>query len=231
MKSPRKTSGDSVFNEPHLQQIPARGDREAPVDSVWMEPSQQAEGNPRPYADWYAAQKACTTLFQSWRLTLLLALIAGPLAVLSALFTQGPGAGFLLLVVAGPLIEEIGKIMGPLMVVERNPARFSTRSQILFCAVASGLVFSVIENVLYLKVYIPNPSAALVWWRWTVCVALHTGCSFIAGWGVAKIWSESDRTGNPPKLETGAPLLITAVVLHGAYNFLALMINSVFMSP
>ncbi|MDA3874195.1 MAG: PrsW family glutamic-type intramembrane protease [Kiritimatiellae bacterium] len=158
----------------------------------------------------------------------MLSLIAGPLAVFSAFFTQGPGAGFLLLVVAGPLIEEIGKVMGPLMVVERNPARFSNRSQILFCALASGLVFSIIENILYLTVYIPNPSSALIWWRWTVCVALHTGCSFIAGWGVGNIWHEADQSCTPPKLETGAPLLVTAVVVHGVYNFLALMLDSVF---
>ncbi|MEX2607418.1 MAG: PrsW family glutamic-type intramembrane protease [Kiritimatiellia bacterium] len=228
MKSPRRTSGDSVFDEPHMQQPPQRSNGETPIESVWMEPSQQADGNPRPYADWYATQKTRTTLLSSWRLTLLLSLIAGPLAVFSAFFTQGPGAGFLLLVVAGPLIEEIGKIMGPLMVVERNPARFSTRSQILLCALASGLVFSIIENFLYLHVYIPDPSPSLIRWRWTVCVALHTGCSFIAGWGVTNIWSESDRTREPPKLETGAPLLITAVVLHGLYNFLALMLDSVF---
>lgn len=228
MKSPRRKSDDSVFDEPHMRQAPSRPAGEAPVDSVWMEPSRQADGNPRPYAEWYQEQKARTTRLGSWRLTLLLSLVAGPLAVFSALFTQGPGAGFLLVVVAGPLIEEIGKVMGPLMVVERNSARFSTRSQILFCALASGLVFSVIENLLYLKVYIPDPSSALIWWRWTVCVALHTGCSFIAGRGVGNIWREADHSLDPPKLETGAPLLISAVVVHGAYNFLALMIDSVF---
>jgi RsiW-degrading membrane proteinase PrsW (M82 family) len=193
-----------------------------------MEPSQQLAGTPRPYEDWYLQQKSRTTPITSWCCTLLLSLIAGPLAVLSAFITGGVGAGFLMMVVAGPLIEEIGKVMGPLMVVERNPARFSSRSQILLCALISGLVFSIIENILYLNLYIPDPSPSLIWWRWTVCVALHTGCSFIAGWGVGNIWAEADRTRNPPKLEIGAPLLITAVVLHGVYNLLAILLNSTF---
>ncbi|MDA3874194.1 MAG: hypothetical protein PF795_09560 [Kiritimatiellae bacterium] len=48
MKSPRRTSDDSVFDEPHMMRAPPRPPGEAPVDSVWMEPSQQADGNPRP---------------------------------------------------------------------------------------------------------------------------------------------------------------------------------------
>ncbi|MCC5849835.1 MAG: PrsW family intramembrane metalloprotease [Verrucomicrobia bacterium] len=229
MKSSRRTSSDSVFDEPHMRQTSPGAKEEAPVDSVWMEPGRQADGQPNPYAEWYEKQKAGTTTFASWRLTLLLSLIAGPLAVFSAFFTRAPGAGYLLIVVAGPLIEEVGKVMGPLMVVERNPARFITRGQILFCALISGLVFSVIENFLYLKVYIRDPTPLLIWWRWTVCVGLHVGCSLIAGLGVAKIWQEADQNRKPPKLETGLPLLITAVVLHGVYNLLAILLDRLFV--
>jgi len=133
-----------------------------------------------------------------------------------------------LLVVAGPLIEEIGKVLLPLMVMEKNPANFSSRTQLILCAVIGGLVFSAMENLLYLNVYIQDPPPELIRWRWTVCVFLHSGCSLLAGLGVSKSWKESVNKMQPPKIETAAPLMITAVVLHGCYNFLSLFLNTRF---
>jgi RsiW-degrading membrane proteinase PrsW (M82 family) len=98
----------------------------------------------------------------------------------------------------------------------------------MVCGAMAGLLFAVIENVLYLKVYIPDPSPALVLWRWTVCVALHTGCSLVAASGVARVRTTSLQEGAPPALEHGARRILLAVVLHGVYNALALLLDPLF---
>ncbi|MGA0332971.1 MAG: PrsW family glutamic-type intramembrane protease [Kiritimatiellia bacterium] len=180
------------------------------------------------YKEWYRKQKACHRPAAAWTRTVLFALLAGPLAVASAFLIEHPGSGILMLVVAGPLIEELGKVLLPLMTVEKNPARFTRKSQLLLCAVAGGLVFSIIENLIYLHVYLPDPGPGLIWWRWTVCVALHVGCSFLAGWGVAKCWQEADEREEPARLETAAPLLLVAVGIHGVYNLMATFLDPLF---
>lgn len=220
---------DSIFHEPHLRPpAPAPQNRDAPLDSVWMEPIHHPAGSEKgsdPYAVWLRREKSLHRSGLAWARAFGMALLAGPLAVASALLTRHPGMGLLVVVVAGPLIEEIGKILLPLMVMERNPARFTHRLQLILCAVASGLVFACVENLLYLRVYIPDPGALLITWRWTVCVALHSGCSLLAGMGLAKIWHRARQTESPPRMETGLPLILTAVVIHGAYNLFAVLIN------
>ncbi|MDF3128017.1 PrsW family glutamic-type intramembrane protease [Kiritimatiellaeota bacterium B1221] len=229
MRDP-KASPDSVFSEPHLQ-APVKSSSSAPIDSVWMEPLQNPDGSAKGkqlYQKWFALEQAKQNPTRIWVRTLLLSLLAGPLAILTTFFTQHPGAGILLLVVAGPVIEEMGKVLLPLMVMEKNPAKFSSRMQLLACAVAGGLAFGCIENLLYLHVYIQDASPALIRWRWTVCLFLHTGCSFIAGCGLAKSWRESVSEMQPPKFESAMPLLLTAVIIHGSYNFIALFLNATF---
>ena len=218
----------SVFDEPHMRRPPRSDDGSPPVDSVWMEPSTGGHSGPTPYAKWLETNRARFTPASAWRLTLGLSLIAGPLAVATAMVKGGTGAVLLLVVVAGPLVEEIGKIMAPLMVVERNPLRFTRSSQILVCGFMGGLVFAVLENVMYLRVYIDDPSPALTLWRWTVCVALHTGCSLLAAVGVARMRAVSLEGKRPPVIETGAPWILLSVIVHGAYNFIALFLNPLF---
>ena len=229
--SKKPAVADSVFSEPQFQKAPPPHPDLAPTDSIWMEPIQSqagAEKGQQLYHEWIRGQKAEQTPVKTWIRTLLLSLFAGPLAIATALFTGHPGAGILLIVVVGPLIEEIGKILLPLMVMEKNPVKFSCRLQLIVCAVAGGLVFSVIENFIYLNIYFPDAGPELIRWRWSVCVMLHSGCSLIAGMGIAKSWKESEQNTQPPKYETAVPLLITAIVLHGSYNFLALLMNPLF---
>lgn len=223
-----RKSSRSVFDEPHLRPAAKRPDGEPPVDSVWQEPTTRGERETTPYAEWLDTQRERWSEASAWRLTLLLSLIAGPLAVATALARGRPGSMLILVVVVGPLVEEVGKIMAPLMVVERNPARFTRPSQIVVCGLMAGLVFAVIENFMYLKVYIDDPTPALVAWRWSVCVLLHTGCSLLAASGVARIRSTSLREQKPPVLETGAPRILLAVGVHGVYNLLAVLLNPLF---
>lgn len=123
-----------------------------------------------------------------------------------------------MLTIAGPVTEELLKAALALWIVEKRPFRFQSSLQIAVCLIASGLVFAAVENVLYLVVYIDDPSRELIWWRWTVCVALHAGCSLIAGLGLIRIWRQTMETKSRPQLALGAPYMATAIVIHGVYN-------------
>lgn len=203
---------------------------DAADNTVWDEPTingdlaGEADENQVTYKRWLATNIAATGWTKSWLITLGVALVAGPFAVLGTLFSspeQGIASAAMLIVVAviAPVTEEVMKIAAALWVVEKRPFWFKSIGQILFCALAGGILFGVIENLLYLYVYIPDAGPALARWRWTVCVGLHMNCSFVAGIGLARIWYNAIREQHRPILGLGLPWFFTAMVGHGLYNF------------
>jgi hypothetical protein len=209
--------------------------REPTVEhSVWNEPgvsrdqARVAAVNPAQvtYARWLEAGCARWSPLKSWGLTLLVALAAGPWAVLGALMNGGQSiSGALMLVFFGPVTEELMKIAGVTLVIEKWPYALRGAAQIVICSVAGGLAFAAIENLLYFYVYVPSPTHKLIVWRWTACVALHTVCSFIAGLGAVRVWRNVWRTHSPPKLSLALPFIIAASVTHGLYNATALVLE------
>lgn len=242
----------SVEHEPHLRGEPAeldpserraaetvrraaRGESEADVieRSVWDEPALTAglapaapEGAPT-YAEWLTRKIAETTPLVSWRTTLLIVLSAGPWGVVGAIIAQMSAGelsfgGALAAIVVAPVTEEIAKVAAALWVVEKRPYLFVSPVQIMLCAAAGGLAFATIENVMYLYVYTPAPSAAFALWRWTVCTGLHLGCSSLAGVALVRIWRAAISERRRPELALGAPWFTAAMVCHGLYNTAAL---------
>ncbi|NLF37813.1 PrsW family intramembrane metalloprotease [bacterium] len=217
---------DSVFDEPALR-APAR-----PVDAVlhevWSEPGRMPSSHPAvgtlTYADMLSERWQQATPCVSWLVVAALALAAGPFAVLAALLKTSAAHIAIAAVIMAPLIEELGKAAAPLIVLERWPYRFLSSTQLVFVCAVSGAIFAGIENLLYLKILLRQPDAALVLWRWTVCVALHVGCSLIAGMGLRRIWLISRATLTRPDVSLAAPYFITAMILHGSYNMLVLLL-------
>lgn len=239
----KNDSSDSVFHEPHLQrrafstdpsEYTAEGtdvSSNQANDSVWNEPNQTVQhgaGSMTPYAVWLQAGRDTNSVLVSWLRVLGLALIAGPIAVVTAFWGAGQTAfSMLALTVVGPVVEEMGKVLCLLITVELRPYWIISRSQIFFGGLMAGLAFAVIENWIYFNIYIPEPEPWLITWRWTVCVALHTGCSLIASLGVARIWSDVFAHGHAPRVELGFPYWCTAMVIHGLYNFSMVIMNVV----
>jgi len=239
---PRPSHDPSVHEEPHLRRkggfaadpsearVARQGRREPDEDeaveqSVWDEPvvAHRLAGLPPPdaltYRAWLQKRRAATGPARSWLVTLAVALAAGPWAVLGAFWGAGQTPfSVIALVVFGPLVEEMMKVAAALYLVEKRPFLFSSRFQILLCAVAGGLAFAALENLLYLHVYVPLPPPLLVHWRWTVCIALHTGCSLVAGMGLMRVWADTWRRLARPRLSLAYPYLLGAIILHGAYN-------------
>jgi hypothetical protein len=234
----------SIENEPHLQDRTYLADpsdaastrrieseeRQASLDdavehNVWDEPTFSSElaGSPAEdqltYARWLQQKQAETSTLKSWLTTLLVVIVAGPCGILGALTAAG-GSGFrlALIVIIGPVTEEIMKVAAALWVVEKRPYLFKSLWQILLCAAAGGAAFAFIENLMYLYVYVPEHSAKMAAWRWTVCVGLHMNCSFVAGVGLARIWDNAVRERHRPQLWLGLPWFFMAMVAHGMYN-------------
>ncbi len=227
----------SVFAEPWMQDqlhtadvsdpgtATAAPDSVSEDQSVWDEPglSPRLAGNTPlgalTWYRWYRDQVAATTESVSWWTTLAVVLAGGVLAILGTFATQSVyGATMVAVTVFGPTTEEIMKIAIPLWMVEKRPWLYRNAGQILICALASGAAFAAVENVIYLNVYVPNPPAGFVAWRWTVCVLLHTACSTIAGVGVVRIWLRFQNQQRAPLLADGAPWIIAAIAVHGLYN-------------
>jgi hypothetical protein len=193
--------------------------------SVWDEPTCSTDlagavpEEAETYGRWLAIRREQTSRVQSWAVTVGVALLAGPWAILGAFAgAREMSFGLIGIAIVGPTVEETMKIAAAAYVLERRPYLFRSPVQILLCSLLAGLVFAAIENLMYLFVYIPSPSAALVAWRWTVCVALHAGCSLLAGMGLVRVWRGVQRHRRPADLALGTGWLITAIVVHGVYN-------------
>jgi len=180
------------------------------------------------YRQWLQEGVQRTPAWKSWGITLGLACVSGCFAVFGAMLTQigysGAG-GMALAVAAGPLAEEVMKIAAVLMTVEKRPYLFRSPLQIMLCGLASATVFAVLENLLYLHLYIPSPTLEIIRWRWTICSALHIGCTMVASLGVVRIWRAAMAEGRPPRVGDGMRYWVVAAVIHGLYNFAAIMIS------
>lgn len=219
----------SVANRPHDAD---------PDASVWEEPTTSASlagatpDDALTYARWLDARLEERDVGRSWALTGLIAISAGPFAVLGAFWGAGQSLfSVLAIVVFGPIVEEVCKLALPTYVVERKPHLFLSSSQILICGGCAGLAFAIIENLIYLNVYFPAPSRELVVWRWTVCVALHVGCSMVGAMGLARAWREGMASKRRPDAALAARWVIGAAVIHGVYNGIALATAGTMMGP
>ncbi len=168
------------------------------------------------YASWLSDRMHGTSWARSWAVVALVAVAAGPWAVLGALF-QGAG-GYFGMIVLGPAVEEVMKIALIGLVIELRPYLFKSPAQIYLAALGSGLAFASIENLLYLGLYIPDPSADIIAWRIVVCTALHVGCTCIAAVGTHRSWAQAITQLRPAAVPVQLPWLVLAIVIHSIYN-------------
>ena len=221
----RRTVRDAIQNQ---------SDDDRVEHTVWDEPALsrdlagQTPTDGLTYADWLGQRIVETSAGRSWSIAAVIAIAAGPWAIVGALFGGNQSTfGVVMITVFGPVMEEMMKVAAVLWVVEKRPFLFRSRVQIALCVLAGALVFAAVENVLYLNVFVRNPPVLLIRWRWTVCVALHMGCSFTAGLGLMKIWRSTIENRTRPQLTSGAAYMVTAIVIHGVYNGFAVLMSMV----
>lgn len=148
------------------------------------------------------------------------ALLGGVAAVLGAIAAQlsaGLGGAVAAVAVAPP-VEEVAKVAPVAALMWFRPQLVpKSKAAVVLTAVVSGLVFAAIENLLYLHVYIPDPSMELIAWRQVFGPAIHGGCSLLAGIGLV-------RTPIKQLLVRPNRWLVAAIVIHAAYNLTMTML-------
>ncbi len=119
---------------------------------------------------------------------------------------------FIVCVVA-PVVEEFTKVMG---VVSFKSSIFELEDGLVLGA-ASGLGFAATENLLYgSSAYFQygfQTFAVLIVVRSVASTLLHGSASAVAGYGISK--------GLMSKKHYAVPYYLVAVVMHGAFNYLA----------
>jgi RsiW-degrading membrane proteinase PrsW (M82 family) len=159
-------------------------------------------------------------------LVVLLALVGGLLGILGAFVQEAQTTTlfFLLPFVGAPLIEEALKPSGIYLALLWFPR--ALRSQLftaVLCAL-SGLVFGIIESFVYVTLYVDDPSDEFIAFRFSVPLALHTGCSFLVGLGLnQQVIDWAAGRGSLPKASRN--YFLAAVAIHGAYNFIAVILS------
>jgi RsiW-degrading membrane proteinase PrsW (M82 family) len=159
-------------------------------------------------------------------LAVLLALVGGLLGIIGAIFQEAQTtlAYVLLPFIGAPLIEEALKPSGIYLALLWLPR--ALRSQLftaVLCAL-SGLVFGIIESLVYVTLYVDNPSDEFIVFRFSVPLGLHAACSYLVGLGLNQRvidWA-AGRTKLP---RTSRNLYIAAVVIHGMYNLTAVILS------
>ena len=139
----------------------------------------------------------------------------------------GGAVGFCLaIVVFSPTLEEALKIGLLAIVIETRPYLLRSVWQVRLVALFSALSFAIVENLLYVGVYLDDPSEGLVAWRWTVCTGMHVVATAIAAEGLVRVWRWTDETFERPTLERAYRWLFFAIFVHGSYNLAAVLLEA-----
>jgi len=147
------------------------------------------------------------------------------LATIGAVAEELTRSSLLLFVLVGPLIEEILKPIGVIVLLESKPQLIRSRTQVIWLALVGALIFSFLENLIYVYVYFGDRATpALISVRYAVCTTLHLGASTILAMGLAREFDNSRKKARRFELENVTPYIIGAVALHGCYNFIVYML-------
>ena len=220
-------SGDSVNREAVFGK--SSGPDVSDNGGVWGEPAlleaEAAETARRTHAEWLEAQWRNASSARGYLLLPLLLMVSGVAAVGCTVMKGGGGSMALAMAVLAPVVEEMSKIVVPAMVLEKRPWRFSSATELIVVCAFSGLVFATIENLLYFFLYIPPErlTPGVILWRLSVCTLLHVSAASISGWGLGRVWHAASESRSMAEISRATGYFVAAMILHGLYNFGALV--------
>ena len=163
-------------------------------------------------------------------LALAVALLGGVLGILGAFVQEIRAGGLLLLPFLGaPIIEEIAKPCGVYLLLARWPRLLRGQVHTALLAAAAGLSFGLVEALVYLEVYVPDPPDWFVTYRLSLPLVLHAAASFIVGLGINRGLLDWADKGSPLPKST-RNFYLAGIGLHAVFNTVvtALAIGGVF---
>jgi hypothetical protein len=154
-----------------------------------------------------------------------LAIVGGFLGIIGAVIQEGQSLNFLLVIVVGaPIIEEAMKPIGVWIALIRWPQVFQSQLFTALLSALGGLVFGIIESLIYVTVYVDDPPDWFITYRFSVTLGLHATASYLVGLGINyKVidWAQ----GRCPLPKSSRNYYIAACVLHGVFNATALVLG------
>ena len=178
------------------------------------EPPREGEES---YARWVAEYQAKATDAKAWAIVFLVPVLSLPLAAVSGLLS-GEFTGVLNFIVVGPVIAEVLKVGGGSVVIERRGHLVRHPSQLYVMTIATAVVFAVVQNFIALTLYFPNASTELTLYRWFAGILAHAGCTLIATRGLVPVWQDAQRERRPARPAGAFPFILTAILVHAAFN-------------
>ncbi len=248
--------GDSVFDEPQFQpqrrlppaqegvpnaaETPRGDDWDAIRDGAVNEPFFAGKVPGETFPQWLARKEAGVSADRAALACLAAGLVGGCFAIVGAFLAhlfgvRGSGFGLFYLCAFGPASEELLKVSGLIFLLEKRPYLVRSGPLLLVAGLLAALVFASVENVIYTRIYVVPDDvrnwSLFVGFRWIVCTLLHVSCSLIAALGLLKAWRLARSLAVPFSMETAYPLLVSAIVFHGFYNFAAWRWLEPFLTP
>jgi len=164
----------------------------------------------------------------------LVAVIGGLFGIIAAVAEEGKYFGFFGPFVAAPVIEEAIKPIGVYILLAKKPLVLTNQKYTAFLAALAGLTFGIVESIVYVAAYSQLSPAKnrdlFVLWRFTICLLLHAGCSFIIGHGINQQLVASVR-GDIPFLKGNWRFYITAMSIHAVYNITVTVLTLLNLLP
>jgi hypothetical protein len=155
------------------------------------------------------------------------AVVGGFFASLGAFIEETARNALFIFVLIGPLIEEILKPIGVIVLLESKPSYIHSKFQILWLCIVGALIFSFLENLIYIWWYASRClSLKFIVFRYTVCVGVHLVSTIILSLGLMKEFMRIKSKGARFELENTLPFIIGAVVFHGGYNLLIYVLTT-----
>jgi RsiW-degrading membrane proteinase PrsW (M82 family) len=141
----------------------------------------------------------------------------GLLGIAAAAFQELQHGDLLLVFIGAPIIEEILKPIGVYYLLGRRPWLLRNRLYTACLAATAGLVFAIIESLMYVHVYFRDHSDAYTLFRFSVTPAVHMAASFVVGLGISRNLLLGLR-GELPFFHGGALFYVGGIGLHALYN-------------
>lgn len=146
-----------------------------------------------------------------------MAMAGGVLGIMGAILREFYYFSYILAFIAAPMIEESLKPTGLYLVLVLWPKLLRGKLYTALLSGLAGIVFALIENIFYLRVYFPEHTRELAVFRYTAGVGIHVVCSFILGFGINRTLLSSIK-GEIPLLQGNKKYFLIPMFLHSVYN-------------
>jgi predicted RNA-binding Zn-ribbon protein involved in translation (DUF1610 family) len=169
------------------------------------------------YAQWVAEKTRRASTPRTGLFALGLALAGLPCGAIGALLCV-EYAGILNFVLIGPVVSELLKTAGAVILLERGSAFIRRSGHLYLLMIASVVGFVAGQNAVYLLLLYKNSVMELLVYRWMLGPVLHGICALVATRGLVLAWRRAQTEQRRITLATAYPYVLTAIVMHGAFN-------------